>query len=50
MIAALPAILVSVVASLTLDRGLDRLFSQQTYSLIENATIVADAYVRSWIS
>ncbi len=46
VIAALPAILVSVVASLTLDRGLDRLFSQQTYSLIENATIVADAYVR----
>ena len=46
VIAALPAVLVAVVASVTLDRGLDRLFSQQTYSLIENATIVADAYVR----
>ena len=45
VIAALPAVLVAVVASVTLDRGLDRLFSQQTYSLIENATIVADAYV-----
>src|SRR6516164_258594 len=46
IIAALPAVLVAVVASVTLDRGLDRLFSRQTYSLIENATIVADAYVR----
>src|SRR3984893_10977227 len=46
VIAAVPAILVAIVASVTLDRGLDRLFSQQTYSLIENAVIVADAYVR----
>ena len=46
VIAAVPAVLVAVVASVTLDRGLDRLFSRQTYSLIENATIVADAYVR----
>ena len=30
VIAAVPAILVAVVASVTLDRGLDRLFSQQT--------------------
>jgi two-component system nitrogen regulation sensor histidine kinase NtrY len=46
LIAAVPAILVAVVASVTLDRGLDRLFSQQTQSLIENSMIVADAYVR----
>jgi two-component system nitrogen regulation sensor histidine kinase NtrY len=46
VIAALPAVLVAIVASVTLDRGLDRLFSRQTYSLIENAAIVADAYVR----
>src|SRR5262245_29017457 len=46
LIAATPAILVAVVASVTLDRGLDRLFSQQTHSLIENSLIVADAYVR----
>ncbi len=46
IIAAVPAVLVAIVASVTLDRGLDRLFSQQTYSLIENAVIVADAYVR----
>lgn len=46
VIAAVPAILVAVVASVTLDRGLDRLFSRQTHSLIENSLIVADAYRR----
>src|SRR5215831_18769101 len=49
VIAAVPAILVAVVASITLDRGLDRLFSQQTHSLIENSLIVADAYVREHV-
>jgi two-component system nitrogen regulation sensor histidine kinase NtrY len=49
LIAAAPAILVAVVASITLDRGLDRLFSQQTHSLIENSLIVADAYVREHV-
>ena len=46
IIAAVPAVLVAVVASVTLDRGLDRLFSQQMQSMIENSLIVADAYVR----
>jgi two-component system, NtrC family, nitrogen regulation sensor histidine kinase NtrY len=46
LIAAAPAILVAVVASVTLDRGLDRLFSQQTRTLIENSLVVAEAYVR----
>jgi two-component system nitrogen regulation sensor histidine kinase NtrY len=46
VIAAVPAILVAVFASVTLDRGLDRLFSQQNKALIENSLIVADAYVR----
>jgi two-component system nitrogen regulation sensor histidine kinase NtrY len=45
-VAAVPAILVAVVASVTLDRGLDKLFSRQTQSLIQNSLIVADAYVR----
>ncbi|MGA7488109.1 MAG: PAS domain-containing sensor histidine kinase [Xanthobacteraceae bacterium] len=49
IIAAVPAILVAVVASVTLDRGLDRLFSQQTQALIENSLIVADAYVREQV-
>ena len=38
-----------MVASVTLDRGLDRLFSQQTRSLIENSLIVSDAYVREHV-
>jgi two-component system nitrogen regulation sensor histidine kinase NtrY len=46
VIAAVPAILVAVVASVTLDRGLDRLFSQQMNSLVENSLIVSEAYVR----
>jgi two-component system, NtrC family, nitrogen regulation sensor histidine kinase NtrY len=46
LIAAVPAILVAVVASVTLDRGLDRLFSTQTRSMIENSLIVAEAYMR----
>jgi two-component system nitrogen regulation sensor histidine kinase NtrY len=46
IIAAAPAILVAIVASVTLDRGLDRLFSTRTRSAIENSVIVADAYLR----
>ncbi len=46
IIAALPSILVAVVASVTLDRGLDRLFSIRARSMIENSLIVADAYIR----
>jgi two-component system, NtrC family, nitrogen regulation sensor histidine kinase NtrY len=46
VVAAVPAILVAVVASVTLDRGLDRLFSRQTQSMIQNSLIVSDAYVR----
>jgi two-component system nitrogen regulation sensor histidine kinase NtrY len=46
VIAAVPAILVAVVASVTLDRGLDRLLSEQTESMIQRSLIVADAYVR----
>jgi two-component system nitrogen regulation sensor histidine kinase NtrY len=45
VIAAVPAILMAVVASITVDRGFDRLFSRQTQSLVENAAIVADAYL-----
>src|SRR6202161_500492 len=45
VIAAVPTILVAVVASTTLDRGLDRFFSTRTRSMIEQSLIVADAYV-----
>ncbi len=46
IIAAVPAILVAVVASVTLDRGLDRLFSTRTKAVIENSMYVANAYLR----
>jgi two-component system nitrogen regulation sensor histidine kinase NtrY len=46
LIAAVPTILVAVVASITLDRGLDRLFSMRTRAVIENSMIVAEAYMR----
>ncbi|MGH6664328.1 MAG: ATP-binding protein [Pseudolabrys sp.] len=46
IIAAAPAILVAIVASVTLDRGLDRLFSTRTRAAIENSVIVAEAYLR----
>jgi two-component system nitrogen regulation sensor histidine kinase NtrY len=45
VIAAVPTVLVAVVASTTLDRGLDRFFSTRTRSMIEQSLIVADAYV-----
>ncbi len=46
VIAAVPSILVAVVASVTLDRGLDRLFSTRTRAVIQNSMVVADAYLR----
>ena len=46
IIAAVPAILVAIVASVTLDRGLDRLFSTRIRAAIENSAIVSEAYLR----
>lgn len=45
IVAVLPAVLVSIVANVTLDRGLDRLFSVRVKSVIENSQIIANAYV-----
>jgi two-component system, NtrC family, nitrogen regulation sensor histidine kinase NtrY len=45
VIAAVPTILVAMVASTTLDRGLDRYFSSRTRAMIEQSLIVANAYV-----
>jgi two-component system, NtrC family, nitrogen regulation sensor histidine kinase NtrY len=45
VIAAVPTILVAVVASTTLDRGLDRFFSTRTRAMIEQSLMVANAYV-----
>jgi two-component system nitrogen regulation sensor histidine kinase NtrY len=45
VIAAVPTILVAVVASTTLDRALDRFFSTRMRAMIEQSVTVADAYV-----
>ncbi len=45
-IAVIPAILVAVVATITLDRGLDRWFEVRTRSIIDNALTVARAYLQ----
>ncbi len=46
IVAAVPAILVAIVASVTLDRGLDRLFSVGTHTAIQNSLIIAEDYLR----
>src|SRR5436190_5142557 len=45
VIAVLPAVLVAIVANVTIDRGLDRLFSGPTRAVIQNSLIVANAYL-----
>jgi two-component system nitrogen regulation sensor histidine kinase NtrY len=45
VIAVLPAVVVAIVANITLDRGLDRLFSGPTRAAIENSLNIAHAYV-----
>src|ERR1700742_1861787 len=44
IIAVLPAIVVAIVANITIDRGLDRLFSGPTREAIENSLTIARAY------
>ena len=46
IVAAMPAVLVAVVASITLDQGLDRWFETRVRLIVENALTVAQAYVR----
>jgi two-component system nitrogen regulation sensor histidine kinase NtrY len=46
IIAAVPTILVAIVATITLDRGLDRFFSVRTKAIIENSLMVSEAYLR----
>jgi two-component system nitrogen regulation sensor histidine kinase NtrY len=44
VIAVLPAVLVAIAANVTLDRGLDRLFSGPTHVAIQNSLTIALAY------
>src|SRR2546421_6905113 len=45
VIAVLPAVLVAIVANVTIDRGFDRLFSGPTREVIQKSLIVARAYL-----
>lgn len=45
IVAIVPAILVAIVASITLDVGLDRWFSLRTKSIVNSSLSVAQAYV-----
>jgi two-component system nitrogen regulation sensor histidine kinase NtrY len=44
VIAVLPAVLVAIVANVTIDRGLDRLFSGPMRAVIQNSLSIARAY------
>src|SRR6202158_5167551 len=46
VIAVLPAVLVAIIANVTIDRGLDRLFSGPTREVIQNSLIIAHAYMQ----
>jgi two-component system nitrogen regulation sensor histidine kinase NtrY len=45
LVAVLPAILVAVIASITLDIGLDRWFEIRTKTIINSSLSIAEAYV-----
>ncbi|MEP0236178.1 MAG: PAS domain-containing sensor histidine kinase [Roseibium sp.] len=46
VVAAVPAILMAILATFTLDRGLDRWFEDRTRQIIDNALTVAQAYLQ----
>ncbi|MES0881993.1 sensor histidine kinase NtrY-like [Roseibium sp. SCP14] len=46
LVAAVPAVLMAVLAAVTLDRGLDRWFEDRTRQIIDNALTVAQAYLQ----
>ena len=46
LFAAVPAIIVAIFASVTLNRGLDAWFSQRIESIVRRAIIVSEAYIQ----
>ncbi len=46
LVAAVPAIMVAIVASVTLDVGLDRWFEERTKTIVRSSLSIAEAYVR----
>ena len=50
IVAALPAIIVAVVAGITLDLGLDRIFDTRSRTIVDNSIQVAESYVQEAVS
>jgi len=46
IVAAVPAVLMAILAAITLDRGLDRWFEERTRQIVGNALTVAQAYLQ----
>lgn len=46
VIAVVPAVIVAIIAGITLSRGLDTWFSERTKAIIQTSLSVADAYLR----
>jgi len=46
IVAALPAILVAIVAGITLDLGLDRIFQGRSKAIVDSSISVAESYVK----
>ncbi|MEM8749237.1 MAG: PAS domain-containing sensor histidine kinase [Pseudomonadota bacterium] len=47
IVAAFPAIIVAIVAGITLDLGLDRIFDNRTRTIVDNSISVAQSYVQA---
>ncbi|MCJ8309028.1 MAG: PAS domain-containing sensor histidine kinase [Rhizobiaceae bacterium] len=50
IVASFPAIIVAVVAGITLDLGLDRIFDARTRTIVTNSVSVAESYVEETAS
>ncbi|MEN0087595.1 MAG: PAS domain-containing sensor histidine kinase [Pseudomonadota bacterium] len=46
IVATVPALLVAIIAGVTLDRGLDRWFAERTRTIVDSSQEVARAYIR----
>jgi two-component system nitrogen regulation sensor histidine kinase NtrY len=49
IVAALPAVLVAVVATISLNQGLDQWFSERTRAMVESSRLVARAYMNEHV-
>ncbi len=47
VVASIPAILVAIIAGISLDQGLERIFDTRTRTIVDNSISVAESYVRA---